>query len=178
MRTRHYVARAAAVALVASVAACSGGSAASVSRPPASVTPTASPTPVPKPTPTVLTIAQAAQLYLKIVKGPNADLIHANTFIGHAQSLSTYRYWGKRLQRDLHTEAIRLRATRWPVNVRPVAARLADQDATLVADLQDMAMAASNDDAVSSWDRTAADTGKSAGIAEQMRELLGLPPAS
>ena len=55
---------------------------------------------------------------------------------------------------------------------------MADADATVIADLQGMAAASSNDSAVSSWDTAATDTAQGARLGEQMRELLGLPVAT
>lgn len=144
------------------------------SRPRVSTTPT----PTPTPTPTTLTLAQARVRYLRIVAQPNVDYDYINNkLVGHAQSLTTYRRWGRRLQRDLHAEAVALRLTQWPAAVRPVATRMADAEAAVIADLQGMAAATDNNSAVDSWDSAATDAVKSAHLGEQIRELLGLPAA-
>lgn len=157
------------------LAACGGGQASPPTT--AATRSPAGPSATPTPTATTLSIAQAAQAYLRIQERPNADLRHVNTFVGHPEPLATMHYWGRRLQRDLHAEAVALRTTRWPANVGAVASKMADAEATVIADLQGMATATSNDDAVSAWDTAATDTAKSARLGEQIRELLGLPPA-
>lgn len=133
--------------------------------------------PSPTPTPTTLSVSAAGRTYLRIINQSNADLRHVNTFVGHTEPLATFRYWGHRLQRDIHAEAVALRTTPWPGDVPAVASKMADAEAAVIADLQGMATATSNDDAVSAWETAATDSAKTARLGEQMRELLGLPPA-
>jgi hypothetical protein len=120
----------------------------------------------------------ARTAYLHLIRSSNADLRQVNTFVGHAQPLATYRYWGHRLQRDLHDEAVALRTILWPAGVGPVAVKMADADATMIADLQGLASATSNDEAVAAWETVATESSKGSRLGEQMRELLGLPAAS
>lgn len=135
------------------------------------------PTSTPTPSPTTLTIAQARAIYLRMVKPFNDDIKAANKIMtSSSPSLTALHRIARKGRLDTHRWAINLRTLPWPADCVPVAQRYADSLAAEVLDWGALSTDTGGE-ANTDWNSLADDTVKSAKIAEQMRERLGLPPA-
>ena len=155
---------------------CTGGGAPTVTVR-ASPTATAAPTPSTTPTPTatapvLLTRAEAAALYLKIVE-PGNTLADTKTPPSNSQHLAAWKKYEGEVATAERTLTSALVVAPWPTDVEPLAQKLAAESAT--SETCAASMAAARTWTAFVQDSYASTCNETSATAELIRVHLGLP---
>lgn len=169
------------------LSAC-GGSAADTTSPaaalattPAPVAQSPSPSPSPSPTPTEPTTEQAGAQYLAIVAPYNEalnalyDYLDTTGDLLEPDELATALPMAASLADANRAFGIALQQAAWPVAVQSTVDDLAAGAAAEQADIRNMALADDVDEFLSADDSFAATVSATSGVAELLRQKLGLP---